>query len=265
VGSDDDTMMQTLVSLWFWTLTVSIIIVGSILLIPVFLATVLFDPRRYISGRFWRNMAVVCVAANPYWSFKVAQPVPAYRPRKAVVVSNHESNGDAFLLSHLPWEMKWLSKASLHRIPFFGWCMWMAGDIPLSRGQRNSTAVAMAFAAEWLKKGMSVMVFPEGTRSPNGTMLPFKDGAFRLAIEHGADVLPIAIGGTREAVPKGSWKVGRTKALVKVGEPISTQGMTLNDVESLKAEARARVQALREEIAVMRGVSLLDATELPAA
>jgi 1-acyl-sn-glycerol-3-phosphate acyltransferase len=66
-------------------------------------------------------------------------------------------------------------------------------------------------------------------------------------------------------VPKGSWKVGRTKALVKVGEPISTQGMTLNDVESLKAEARARVQALREEIAVMRGVSLLDATEPPAA
>ena len=258
-------MMQTLVSLCFWTSTVSIIIVGSILLIPVFLLTVLFDPRRYITGRYWRNMAVLCVAATPYWNFSVAQPIPAYRPRKAVVVSNHESNGDAFLLSHLPWEMKWLSKSSLFSIPFFGWCMRMAGDIPLSRGQRNSTATAMAFAAKWLEKGMSVMVFPEGTRSPNGTMLPFKDGAFRLAIEQGAEVLPIAIGGTRDAMLKGSWKIGRTRALVKVGEPISTQGMTLDDLESLKAEARARIQALREEIAMIRGVSLLDSTEPPAA
>lgn len=258
-------MMQTLVSLCFWTSTVSIIIVGSILLIPVFLLTVLFDKRRYLAGRFWRNMAVLCVALNPYWKFKVANPVPPYRPRKAVVVSNHESNADAFLLSHLPWEMKWLSKSSLFAIPFFGWCMRMAGDIPLSRGERNSTAKAMMLAAKWLEKGMSVMVFPEGTRSPNGTMLPFKDGAFRLAIEQGAEVLPIAIGGTRDAMLKGSWKVGRTRALVKVGEPISTQGMTLDDLESLKAEARARIQALREEIAVMRGVSLLDPTEPPAA
>ncbi len=258
-------MMQTLVSLWFWAATSSIIIVGSILLIPVFLLTVLFDKRRYLSGRFWRNMAVLCVALNPYWKFKVAKPVPPYRPRKAVVVSNHESNADAFLLSHLPWEMKWLSKSSLFTIPFFGWCMRMAGDIPLSRGERNSTAKAMTLAAKWLEKEMSVMVFPEGTRSPNGTMLPFKDGAFRLAIEHGADVLPIAVGGTREAVPKGTWKLSSVEALVKVGEPISTAGMTMDDVESLKIEARRRIQALREELAAMRGVSLLDPAESPSA
>lgn len=251
-------MLQTLVSLWFWAFTVTVIIVGSILLIPVYLATVLLDRRRVITGRFWRNMAVVCVAGNPFWKFKVAQPVGSYRPRRAVVVSNHESNADAFLLSHLPWEMKWLSKSSLFRIPFFGWCMRMAGDIPLSRGERNSTSAAMEMAASWLKKDMAVMVFPEGTRSPNGTMLPFKDGAFRLAIEQGADLLPIAVGGTREAVPKGTWKIGDVSALVKVGEPISTVGMTVADVETLKAEARRRIQALREEIAAARGVSLQD-------
>lgn len=258
-------MMQTLVSLWFWTATSSIIIVGSIALIPVFLLTVLFDRRRYIAGRFWRNMAVVCVALNPFWHFKVAGPVPPYRPRKAVVVSNHESNADAFLLSHLPWEMKWLSKSSLFTIPFFGWCMRMAGDIPLSRGEKHSTAKAMTLAGKWLEKEMSVMVFPEGTRSATGTMLPFKDGAFRLAIQHGADVLPIAVGGTREAVPKGTWKLSDVSALVKVGEPISTKGMTLDDVESLKLEARRRIQVLREELAAARGVSLLDPAEPPAA
>jgi 1-acyl-sn-glycerol-3-phosphate acyltransferase len=162
-----------------------------------------------------------------------------------VVVSNHESNADPFLISHLPWEMKWLGKASLFKIPVVGWMMWMAGDIPVHRGDRDSATGAMARCKEWLAKGMPVMIFPEGTRSKTDELLPFKDGAFRLAIEAQADVLPLAVSGTRRALPKHSWRFATSRGLVTVGTPISTKGMTLADVERLKDLARTQILALR--------------------
>ena len=136
-----------------------------------------------------------------------------------MVVSNHESNADPFLVSFLPWEMKWLGKASAFRIPVVGWMMWMAGDIPVrARGQRLGEGGDGAPAAGWLARGMPVMLFPEGTRSKDGQLLPFKDGAFRLAIETGADLLPLAVAGTRDALPKHSWRFGRAEGRVTVGD-----------------------------------------------
>ena len=93
------------------------------------------------------------------------------------------------------------------------------------------------------------MIFPEGTRSRTGELLPFRDGAFRLAIEAGAEVLPLAVAGTREALPKHSWRFGRARGVVVVGEPIATDGMTLEDLPTLKAQTRAAIEALYAEIA----------------
>jgi 1-acyl-sn-glycerol-3-phosphate acyltransferase len=92
------------------------------------------------------------------------------------------------------------------------------------------------------------MIFPEGTRSSDSTLLPFKDGAFRLAIDEQADVLPVALMGTHRALPKHSWKAEFTRAWVKVGEPISTAGMTLADVDRLKQMARQQIETMREDI-----------------
>jgi len=164
------------------------------------------------------------------------------------VVSNHESNADPFLISFLPWEMKWLGKASLFRIPVAGWMMWMAGDVPVRRGESDSAKEAMAACARWLARGMPVMLFPEGTRSRDGQLLPFKDGAFRLAIETGAEILPLAVSETGTALPKHSWKFGRAEGRVTVGTPISTAGLTLADVEQLKARVRAEIEMLRARL-----------------
>ena len=98
------------------------------------------------------------------------------------------------------------------------------------------------------------MIFPEGTRSKTEDLLPFKDGAFRLAIEQGADVLPIAVSGTRRALPKHSWRFATSRGLVTVGTPISTKGMTLADVERLKEQARAQILALRDTLRPMTTV-----------
>src|SRR5690606_29321274 len=120
--------------------------------------------------------------------------VRIHDPRRPyVVVANHESYADIFLISQLPWEMKWLSKVEIMNIPLMGWLMRMAGDIPVRRGSARSRAEALDGIRDRLGKGVSVIVLPEGTRSPTGELLPFRDGAFRIAVELGLPVLPLAV------------------------------------------------------------------------
>jgi 1-acyl-sn-glycerol-3-phosphate acyltransferase len=148
--------------------------------------------------------------------------------------------------------MKWLSKASLFKVPFMGWSLWLAGDIPVVRGKPGSARAAMLRCQKIVESGMPVMIFPEGTRSRTGELLPFKDGAFRLAIAARAEVLPIAVAGTRTAMPKHSWRWGWARAYVTVGEPISTDGMregNAEDLALLKRQAREAIEALYAEVA----------------
>jgi 1-acyl-sn-glycerol-3-phosphate acyltransferase len=192
-------------------------------------------------------MGATSARLNPFWKFAIhGTPTPP-APR-TVVVSNHESNADPFIISYLPWEMKWMAKSSLLKIPVVGWAMWLAGDIPVRRGEKDSAIQALDTCKRWLDKGVPIMIFPEGTRSKTAELLPFKDGAFRLAIEAGADVLPMAVSGTRRALPKHSWRFATARALVMVGTPISTKGMTLADLERLKAMAREQIVSMREQL-----------------
>lgn len=240
--------MNAVLSVFAWAELAGIAIGGFFVQAPLFVVTAPFDRGRKAAGRFFRLMGVAIAKISPFWDFHIHGDV-AHRPqRKTVVVSNHESNADVFLISHLPWEMKWLAKASLFKVPMVGWSMWLAGDVPVHRGEAASGRDALARCAEWLERGVPVMIFPEGTRSATEELLPFKDGAFRLAIQSGADVLPIAVAGTRRALPKNSWRFQKAKALVTVGQPISTQGMTLADVDSLKARAREQIVKMRDEL-----------------
>jgi 1-acyl-sn-glycerol-3-phosphate acyltransferase len=240
--------VNALLSAWTWAEISLVSVLGFCLQCVLAAATLPFDRRRLVAGRTFRLVGVVAARLSPFWHFGVEGAVPHPAPRKTVVVSNHESQADPFLISHLPWEMKWLGKASLFRIPVVGWMMRLAGDVPVHRGDSASGKGAMAVCAQWLGRGVPVMIFPEGTRTPDGALLPFKDGAFRLAIETGAELLPIAVNGTRDALPKHSWRFHPAEARVTVGTPLSTDGMTLADVERLKAAARTQIEELRARL-----------------
>lgn len=242
-------MLIALLSIWTWLEILLVIFFGFFGHVVVFALTRPFDPRRVVAGRYFRGMGIVAARLTPMWSFATFGQVPRSITPRTVVVSNHESHADPFLISHLPWEMKWLGKEVLFKFPFFGWSLALAGDIPVSRGDKDSAQRAMQQCTRWLDRGMPVMIFPEGTRSKTQELLPFKDGAFRLAIEAKADVLPIAVSGTRSALPKHSWRFGFSRARVTVGTPLSTRGMTLADVELLKARAREQILSLRDAMA----------------
>src|SRR5690606_15364717 len=126
--------------------------------------------------------------------------------------------------------------------------MYLAGDIPVVRGDRGSAKGAMARCRHYLLRDTPVMIFPEGTRAIGDEMGPFKDGAFHLAIETGADILPIAVAGTAAALRKHDWRFGYARAYVAIGAPISTTGLTLDDMAALEDQVRAEIGALRAQI-----------------
>ena len=141
--------------------------------------------------------------------------------------------------------MKWLSKVEILRIPVLGWDMWLAGDVPVERGTRKSALKAMRRCQEVLAHRVSVMMFPEGTRSVSEEMLPFKEGAFRLAIDSGVPILPLVVKGTRSALPKHGWRFGRSDAEVRVLPPVETAGLTTRDVAALTERVRNLILAER--------------------
>ena len=208
-----------------------------------------FDKGRYATGYTFRRLCVLHQWLNPMWKFKTSGQLPANKRNPYVMVSNHESFVDMLLLSHLKMEMKYLSKESILRIPLVGWMMKMSGDVSLLRGDRSSGAAALVVCEKWLKRKMSVMIFPEGTRSSDGEMRGFKDGAFVLAIRTQTPMLPVVVHGTRSALRKSDWRMGDAKAEVRVLEIIETTGMTLDDVPALRERVR---DVMIAEIAKMR-------------
>jgi 1-acyl-sn-glycerol-3-phosphate acyltransferase len=195
------------------------------------------------AGRWMRRFGRVTSALTPLWTFSVDGTPPAdIGTRAYVVVANHMSTADPFLLSWLPWDMQWIAKQELFRLPVLGLLLRFSGDISLTRGDAESVREMFSQCKHALVHGLSVMIFPEGTRSRDGRVKPFKDGAFQLAIEQQAPVLPIAIAGTGRCMPKGSPWFGRARAVARVLAPIETRGLTLADLPRLRDEARAAIE-----------------------
>ncbi len=178
---------------------------------------------------------------------------PDIDTRGYVVVANHESQADPFLLSFLPWDMRWVAKEDLFKQPLSGLALRLGGDIPLRRGEGESVRACLLECERALRGGISVMMFPEGTRSRGGELLPFKDGAFDLAIAAGVPVLPVALAGTRAMRPKHSRWFGKAHACAKILAPIPTTGMAVADVGRLRDQARDAIAAALPDLRARYG------------
>ncbi len=239
---------RTVFSLWSWFVLGVVVIVWTPLVTLVRVATLPFDRGAYAAGYLFRKLTVVHERLTPLWTFRTSGSLPVDMRRPYVVVSNHESFVDILLISHLPTEMKWMSKVEIMRIPLVGWMMRLAKDIPLRRSDADSRVAALDLAKDRLDDRVSVMIFPEGTRSKTGELRDFKAGAFKLAIEAQVPILPLAVYGTRDALRKNDWRLGSATAEVRVLDPIETEGMTLDDLDTLRAKTRAAIIAGRDEL-----------------
>jgi 1-acyl-sn-glycerol-3-phosphate acyltransferase len=156
-----------------------------------------------------------------------------------VVMSNHQSVFDIFALFRAfdrPFRM--VAKRALFWIPILGWSMGMCGFIPIDRSNRESAIRSLDRAARKIRSGVSVLVFPEGTRSLDGTLHPFKKGGFMLALKAGVPVVPVVVLGTDAIMEKGSLRVGRSEIEVRIGHPIEISGRRAGSRDLLMEEVR---------------------------
>jgi len=249
-------MRSVLLSLWVW------FAIGAlfVLWVPVMAVARLLDrdPAHYYAGYTLRIMGRLLTYVNPFWQIEMEGPFPDNPRHPYVVVGNHFSQADPPILAHVPWEMKWVAKKALFDLPLAGWLLHLSGDISVDRTDKRSRARVLVTAADYLSADCSVMFFPEGTRSRDGRVHRFSDGAFRLAIKEGVPVLPLAIDGTHEALPKHSiWFAPNPEPIrVKVLPPVPTDDYAPSDARALQRRVRAQIVA---QIATWRGVSLAEA------
>ena len=228
------------ISLAYWTLiavTCPVFFVGALI---VFALTAPFDRRRVALHLYSSAWASFYVRVNPLWTVRVEGRERLPRHGAAVLVANHASLIDILVLFGLFRPYKWVSKASNFRLPFIGWNMRLNDYVPLKRGDRESVLAMLEHCERHLEAGSPILMFPEGTRSADGALKAFKDGAFDIAVAHGVPVIPIAVHGTAAALPKhGLVLEQHVDARIEVLEPIPPG----DDAAVLRDTARERIAA----------------------
>ena len=174
-----------------------------------------------------------------------------------ILVSNHTSWFDVFAVcAFLPGHFRFVAKQELTQIPLFGRAFNQCAHISIDRSDRAKAIESLAEAGTKIRdEKLKVVMFAEGTRSPDGELQPFKKGAFVLALESGVPVQPMAVLGTRQILPKGSFKVRAGKVVIRLGPPLSVEGLEQDDREVLRARAQTAVLAL------LKGTSPEEAVE----
>jgi 1-acyl-sn-glycerol-3-phosphate acyltransferase len=158
---------------------------------------------------------------------------------------NHLSLVDTPLVfGYLDWEFRVMAKERYFKVPFLGWHLRRAGHLPVAPGNVRTAVRNIGAAARRAAEGMSIVMFPEGTRSPDGRLHPFHAGTAYVAIKAGVPVVPMGLLGTRDVLKPGSIFVRPFPVELRIGVPIPTAGMTTRDAESLLAELRARIVEL---------------------
>ncbi len=241
-------------SLAFWATLAVFCIFFNALGIVLFLPLSIFgaDFARSVVHNLACQWARAVFACSPVWKLTVTGRENLRPDRHYVFVANHQSQVDILVaLAGISNPFKFIAKKELFAVPFYGWHMFLAGYIPIDRSSMESAKQTILKAQHWLGKGVSILFFPEGTRSVDGRIHPFKPGAFQIAQDLDIEVVPLVIDGTLEAIPKNKWRISKpTKFVLSVGRPIripkeETPRQLLQTRDEIRAEMMNRLVHIR--------------------
>jgi 1-acyl-sn-glycerol-3-phosphate acyltransferase len=195
-------------------------------------------------ARFWSRI----VLGVPGVKLEVVQRAPLDPRRPYIVMANHASMIDIWaVLLAVPVPFRFIAKKQLGAIPIFGWAMRAGRVIFIDRQNAASARRSIEEAARRIKSGQSVVIFPEGTRTRDGRLNAFKKGGFHLALDSGAEIVPVAIQGSRALMPRGSALMRAGTVRIEIGEPIATAGLRLSDREALATRVRDKIAEMLGE------------------
>ncbi len=246
--------MSAVISLAFWIYLPTSSAVFWLIAVMLWAVTVPFDPRLTLLHRFTCWWGFQYIQLCPFWDVHIEGREHIVDGKRYMIVANHQSYADILVLFGIKKHFKWVSKSEIFQIPFIGWNMSMNAYVRLVRGDRPSVVKMLGACREHLKRGSSVAMFPEGTRSPDGEIHSFRQGSFNLAVEAGVPVIPVVVDGTRGILPSRGWRFRATdlQVRVRVLAPVKLDEAN-SDAATLSRLVRARmVETLAELRAPMR-------------
>jgi len=209
-------IIQIIYSVIVWIFLIVTCIPLFLIDLTIWALTFWWDKRTWILHRYSIFWALIYVWLNPLWKIDITGRENIKKRKTYVIISNHQSALDIVVLYRLLTHFKWIAKRELFRVPIIGWNLMLNKHVPIDRNNPRSAVVMMQKALDHLKQGSSMLVFPEGTRSEDGAIRRFKDGAFLIAKKGEVAILPVVINGTLETMPKGSLVGGRQTFTIRV-------------------------------------------------
>jgi 1-acyl-sn-glycerol-3-phosphate acyltransferase len=223
-----------LISLLIWSFILFTLLPLFILYMIIWILLIPFDPKKNTTHFFTTIWTRLYLTFNPGWNLRIQNKEKISRLHPYVFISNHQSIIDIALILQLGINFKWISKIELRRVPFVGWVIWMNNHILVRRGDRVSVLQMAEACKKSLQNKISVFVFPEGTRSHEGTIQPFKEGAFIIAKDNCVPILPIVLEGTGEVLPKKSfWLKPRQTFTIRVLDEIPASVVSAMEIPEL--------------------------------
>jgi 1-acyl-sn-glycerol-3-phosphate acyltransferase len=239
MDSFKSSFMNKLISAILWIYITFLILLLLPISFIIWFLTYPFDSERKIMHRWMIFHGILLSKTIPLWKITVEGRNKADENTPYVIICNHQSLLDILILNCLRYRFRWISKIENYRKPVIGWYLRMAKYIPIDRGNPDSKVLMLGKSAESLRKGISIMIFPEGTRSPDGEIAPFKLGAFQLALMTDKPVLPVVIDGTGGVLPKHGLVFSRGNVLrIRVLDPVHPGAFGTADPEELSARFR---------------------------
>jgi len=211
-------------------LKLGVIALNTVVLAPVAVAVALLDQRAaYRLCQLWVRLNLLACGVRVRGRHLAAlDPTSPY-----IFMSNHRSQFDilALVVALQDFQLRWVAKKELTRVPVFGWALRHTGHIIIDRSDHAQAVASLRAAPGQMLEGVSVMIFPEGTRSSAGqAMLPLKKGGFMLALETGFPIVPVAVCGSVDVLPRGSWRIAAGDIEVVVGPPIAVAGVERDEL-----------------------------------
>jgi 1-acyl-sn-glycerol-3-phosphate acyltransferase len=230
-------------TIFFYSIAVATFFIGTLMTIPFAIAAKEKDKVFHFSARIWSRLLMLVSGSKV--TIIGLDNVP--KEGGLIFASNHQGAFDILIhLAYMPRHFRFVAKSDLFKIPFFGWYMSLAGYVPIERDVNASAHRTISSVAEVLSSGDCILIFPEGTRSKTGELGPFKRGSLMAAFSSGADVVPIAISGSYNMMPKKTFIINSVPITIKIGKPISFKRFI--GVKPSKSDYEQELGRLRDEI-----------------
>lgn len=242
--------MNIIKSLWVWVSSITFVVLGFPVALILWLLSLLFDSRRLMNNRWMVIQGIVLTKMSPFWKVIVDGREKIDHNQAYIIIPNHQSLLDIVFFNMLRHRLRWVSKKEIFRVPLVGWEMRMVKYIELIRGNKASVIRMMEQCVESLKDNISIVIFPEGTRTLTGAIGRFKTGAFQLAVKTDKPLLPVLIDGTGEIMPKKGGIIFRSRRIVRIRvlDPIFPGQFGTGDPEELATRVQAQMVAAMDEL-----------------